>query len=164
MKKGFTLIELLVVVLIIGILSAIALPQYTKSVEKSHAAEVLINIKTIKDGFNLFLLSNAGRPSTSVCFKDMGTGTELTGGTWDTDSCKYTTKNFEYNLISCSRLMCDGEISRVSNGTYYYTLVLDDRHDHENHVDSCYTNETDIGRFICKSLQSLGWRYVDEVY
>ena len=58
MNKGFTLIELLVVVLIIGILAAIALPQYQKTVEKSRASEAMVYLDAVAKAEMIYFMSN----------------------------------------------------------------------------------------------------------
>lgn len=47
-KNGFTLIEMLIVVLIIGTLTAIAVPQYFKIVERNKAGEALNLFSALK--------------------------------------------------------------------------------------------------------------------
>lgn len=65
MQKGFTLIELMIVVAIIGILAAIAIPQYQAYVGKANFASGLSTLTALKTNVESFIMEEGNFPMTA---------------------------------------------------------------------------------------------------
>ena len=121
---GFTLVELLVVVLIVGVLTSIALPQYMLSIERSRAMEAMIDVKAINDAVYAYA---AGRPDGGCPdnFKKLVIsipGTLLEGNT------QLRTRDFTYELNRATNAYipgtnCPGVVAiRNASEKYDYQL------------------------------------------
>jgi prepilin-type N-terminal cleavage/methylation domain-containing protein len=64
-KTGFTLVEIMIVVLIIGILLAIAVPNFIKARQNSRLQTIIANLKQIETGKEQWAMEN-GKTSTDV--------------------------------------------------------------------------------------------------
>ncbi len=123
---GFTLIELLVVVLIIGILAAVALPQYELAVTKSRFATLQPIVRALADAQEVYYMEN-GEYATR--FSDLGV-TPPAGGTLEEEENgeRIAYSGFYCRLHAKAAVYCSGE----NYGYYRQQLQQSSNHPGEN--------------------------------
>ena len=174
-KQAFTLIELLVVVLIIGILAAVAMPQYQKAVEKARAAEAITLLNSIQKGIDAWVRAN-GNISSAVFIGCVDTN-DGKCGLLDVDvenalTCNrdgmqvYCHSKYFYYDANCDDGICNAYASRHKNGDLteqeHYTLYMSSSSGEWEKNCYYYGDTPAYAKSLCKGLESQGWESSDE--
>ena len=155
-KKAFTLIELLVVVLIIGILAAIALPQYQKATERAKMAEAVIIVRAIANANQRYYLANGKYAGVSeIDLLDIQIPGVVNNVTWGPN--RIATKYFIYspNGSTADYIALAQRISDRSDVVGIYTIHID-RTSPDKIACYNHTGASAIQKQLCAQLNTVG--------
>ena len=143
-KRAFTLIELIVVIIIVGILAAVGISQYSKTVEKGRGAEAMTGLGQIRKLAFAYYLENGTFTGMQNQYVGIGASSDQLPGPTP-DACRsshwfsyrqWVASDGTYMLIWATRCIAGGKspqgTEQVGPGRFIYTNGA------ETYVSSCF--------------------------
>ncbi len=156
LKKGFTLIELLVVVLIIGILAAVALPQYTKAVERSRTSEAVQALGDLATAQSIYYMQH-GNFADAITGSTSNPARNLNDG--DITFPTTLSKSFNIKVDSTSNGTNGGIMKAQRNGGMYNGAILQIKVDKSGAIEKKCKEATTAG--FCGLVEAAGYTTKD---
>ena len=129
-KSGFTLVEILIVVVILGILAAIVIPQFTEASTEAKTSSLRIDLKTIRSQIELYKIQhNDGLPGVDNTLGHTGgagfiaalTGQTNIAGEVGTDYGPYVQQIPTNQFIDLATVEINGTLGGSSHGWNFNT-------------------------------------------
>ena len=133
-RKGFTLVEILIVVVILGILAAIVIPQFSQASTEARESSLISNLQSLRSQIEVYKIQHLDTlPATGALLSTgLTSGTDINGAAW---------------VDAATSGQCYGPyMRRIPNNPFTTTNVIGDATG--NSVDWLYTPPVAGGSFI----------------
>lgn len=123
MKKGFSLMELMLTIVVLGVLTAIAIPSFSKMRQKADEKQAVVYLRAIRAGQQMYVSKTNAFGCNPSCANAAAIknelGTEITSGAYTFDVATTSATTFTATATGTHTITIDQDGAFTKDGSAY---------------------------------------------